>query len=246
MNPPTLLLYCTLVLLLAGVCQGLTGFGFALIAAPLLIILLPPKTVVPIVTLNVILITIFMSIKFKSRVEWKRIFPLMIAGIAGLPLGIYLLVVVKGNILKVAIGIIVTLFAAMSFVGFKKEIKNERIASVFVGFLSGLLKGSTSMSGPPVVLFLTNQDCKKQAFQANVVAYFAVLSLSAIPFFIMGNLMTKQVLRYSTIFIPVTALGTIVGMRLNKNIGEKLFRNITLIISIIAGLLSIISGLIHS
>jgi len=187
-----------------------------------------------------------MFAKLKNQVDWKRIAPLIIAGIVGLPLGTYLLVVMKGSMLKVAIGITVTLFAAISFAGFKKEIKNEKIASVFVGFISGLLKGSTSMSGPPVVLFLTNQDCKKQVFQANIIGYFTVLGLATIPFFILGNLMTKQVVRYSALFIPITILATISGMKLNKNIEEKLFRNITLILSMITGLLSVITSLLRS
>lgn len=243
MSPLMTILSYALIILAAGLIQGLTGFGFGLIAVPMLLLFLPPKTVVPVVTVLGLLITTIMLVKLKYRVEWKRIRFLAIAGIIGMPLGTYLLVAVSGDMLKVAIGIVVASFGVLSLAGFRREIKSEGIASALVGFASGVIKGSTSMPGPPAVLFLANQDCKKHAFQANLVAYFTILGLATLPFFIACNLMTRQVLLYSALFLPVTFLGAMGGMRLTACIKEGPFRIVTLGLTVVAGLMSVISVL---
>ncbi|HDN81196.1 MAG TPA: sulfite exporter TauE/SafE family protein, partial [Methanomicrobia archaeon] len=127
--------------------------------------------------------------------------------------------------------------------GLRKKIKNEKLAFAPIGFVGGLLGGSTSMSGPPVIIFFTNQGLKKQVFRANLVAYFMAMSLVAISSFIVGGLITTEVIRYTILFLPAMIFGVAIGIKLVHRVEEKLFQNIVLIVVIIAGALSVISGL---
>ena len=232
-----------LVIFLAGITQGLTGFGFALVSVPIMVILLSPKMVVPIVLMHAILINLIILIEARKWVDLKRIWPLMISGIVGIPIGTYLLIVLDVSVLKVFIGAVIIPFAIASFLGFKKQIKNEKLAFAPVGFISGLLSASTTLSGPPVILFFVNQGVEKQIFRANLVAYFTVLSSATVFAFVLGDIITKEVINYAIWFLPATIFGAITGIKLTHKVDEKLFRNIALIIVTIAGLLSIASGL---
>jgi len=49
-----------LVIFIAGVVQGLTGFGFALVSAPLLSVLMEPRMAMPIVLVQGSLITLLL------------------------------------------------------------------------------------------------------------------------------------------------------------------------------------------
>lgn len=230
-------------LLLAGLIQGLTGFGLALVSVSILINFLSPKLVVPTVVILSIFTNIIILFEARKWVDLRRIWPLMMAGIVGMPLGTYLLVVLDASILKVFIGAVIALFAIAFLMGFKKQIRNEKLAFAPVGFISGLLQGSTSLSGPPVILFFVNQGVEKQVFRANLVAYFTVLSLATIPVFVLGGIITKEVINHVLWFLPAMIIGVIAGIKLAHKVDEKLFRNLALIIVTIAGLLSIASGL---
>jgi len=242
-DPLTIIITGLLAIFLGGITQGLTGFGFALVSVPIMVILLSPKIVVPIVLMQSILINLIILLEARKWVNLKRIWPLMIAGIVGIPLGTYLLIVLDVGILRVFIGAVLIPFAIASFMGFKKQIKNEKLAFAPVGFISGLLGASTTLAGPPVILFFVNQGVEKQTFRANLVAYFMVLSLATISAFTLGGVITTEVIKYAIWFLPATIFGAIIGIKLAYKVDEKLFRNIALIIVTIAGLLSIASGL---
>ena len=231
------------VIFLASVTQGLAGFGFALVSASIMIIFLPPKVVVPIILIQGTLINLIILIKAKKWVDLKRIWPLILAGIVGVPFGTFFLIVLKDSTSKMFIGSVIILFSVAFLMGFKKKIKNEKLAFAPVGFISGLLSGSTTMGGPPVILFFTNQDVEKQVFRANLVAYFMSLSLIAFPSYFLSGLITMEVIEYTILFLPAMILGAIIGIKLVHKIEEKLFRKIALIIVIIAGVLSVVSGL---
>lgn len=239
----TIMVTGLMALLLAGVIYGLTGFGFALVAVPILIILLSPKIVVPLVMIHATFISLVILFEARKWVDLRRIWPLMVAGLAGIPAGTYLLIFLDDGILKMSIGAIIIPFAIASLLGFKKQIKNEKLAFAPVGFISGLLNASTSLAGPPVILFFVNQGIAKQTFRANLVAYYTVLSAATVSAFMIGGVITAEVIQYSLWLLPATILGALTGIKLAHKVKETLFRNLALIIVTIAGLLSIASGL---
>ncbi|MCK4248121.1 MAG: sulfite exporter TauE/SafE family protein, partial [Methanomicrobia archaeon] len=77
----------------------------------------------------------------------------------------------------------------------------------------------------------------------NLVAYFMAMSLVAISSFIVGGLIITEVIRYTILFLPAMIFGVAIGIKLVHRVEEKLFQNIVLIVVIVAGVLSVISGL---
>jgi len=238
-----MIIFELLIIFLAGVTKGLTSFGLALVSVPILLIFLSPKTVVPLILIYDALINMIILFESRKWVDLKRIWPLMISGIIGIPFGTYPLMVLDIRIYKVFIGFIITFFATAFLMGFNKKIKNEKLSFTTIGFLSGLLSGSTAMSGPPIILFFTNQGVTKRVFRANVVAYFIVLDLATVFAFVLSGLITEEVINYAILLIPALIFGTFTGIKLVHKVDEKLFRNITLLVVTIAGLVSIASGL---
>lgn len=239
----TIILIGLTVVFLAGLTQGVTGFGFALVSAPIMIMFISPKVVVPIIVTYGLLISLIILFECRKWLDLIRIWPLIIAGLAGVPAGAYLLSSLPAGILKVFIGSAISLFALVLLSGFRWKIENERLAFVPVGFLSGLLGGSTSMGGPPAVLFFAHQGVEKQVFRANLVAYFSVLSVGAVIAFIFNDLITAEVVNYTIIFLPAMILGALTGIKLANKVEEEVFQKIVLLVVITAGLTSIASGL---
>jgi uncharacterized membrane protein YfcA len=235
----------SIVVLIAGLIKGITTFGFALVAVPPLLIFLSPKLVVPVVTVLSASAMYYMLIDLMKYVQIKRIIPLIIGGVAGIPFGVHLLIILRPELLKILIGVVITVFALFFLCGFRKEIKNEKPAFVLLGFISGVLGGSTSLAGPPVILFFINQNCDKCTFRANMTLYFAINFSFSFLWYLNGQLITGEVMRYSILlFIPMI-VGLISGIKLVNKVNEKLFQQISLMIIIVSGLASIINGLIE-
>ena len=99
------------------------------------------------------------------------------------------------------------------------------------------------MGGPPVILFFSNQGVEKQVFRANLTCFFTILSLVTIPTQWLGGLLTREVLVYSGWFLPALLLGTLLGVKLARQVSEPIFRRITLGVVIMTGLSAIVFGL---
>ncbi len=233
----------SLIFITAAILQGLTGFGFSILSLPLITLLISPKIAVPILVLYSIVINIVVFFSARKAFKLKKVWILMIFGIIGVPIGAHFLVTLNDNLIKLFIGIFITIFGILLLFGFRRKIKHEKISMVPIGIISGILSGSVSMGGPPVILFLSNQGANKQAFRANLAVYFFILNIFTIPVYFLNGLITKIVISYSITFLTALVIGVIIGNFLSHKIKENHFRKLTLILLIIMGLLSIISGL---
>ncbi len=239
----TLLLIGGMVTFLAAAIAGMAGFGYGLTSVPLLILLLPPKVVVPAVTTHIFLLSLLIMLDVRKNVDVRRIWPLMVAGLLGLPLGLYVLLVLSESVLRTIVGLVTVSFALALLLGLNLAIKNEKLGLAPVGVASGLLASGIAMAGPPVILFFSNQGMPKQVFRANLAAYFVYLNSLTIPAHIASGLFTGEVLRYALLFLPTLIAGMVVGSVLSRKVPESLFHRVVLVIVLCTGLLSITSGL---
>lgn len=230
---------------LASLIQGITGFGFALIAVPLLSLFIPEiRSITPIVVIYSFLTNIVIMYKSRHYIDIKKIIPLIIFGIIATPIGTYILLYVNVNILKIIIGLITTITAFAMFKNFKITIKNESISYGIVGILSGLLNGSTGLSGPPVVLFLTNQNTDKNAFRANLAFYGIATNIFAIILFVVEGIVNTSILHFTILYLPALIIGVFAGIKISTKINEIIFRNLTIGLISFLGLYTFISTIL--
>ena len=239
----TLLLFGGLVTFFAATVAGMTGFGYGLVSVPLLMLMLPPRMVVPAVTMHIFLISLLILLEVIKQVDVRRIWPLMVTGLFGLPLGIFVLLVLSEGALRTTVGVVIVFFALALLLGLNLEIKNEKLALAPVGISSGLLASGIAMAGPPVILFFTNQGMRKQVFRANLAAYFVFLNTITIPAHAASGLITGEVVRYALLFLPTLVAGKVLGSYLSHKVPEALFHRVVLVVVLCSGLLSITSGL---
>jgi uncharacterized membrane protein YfcA len=225
--------------------QGITGFGFALIAVPLLSLFIPElRNITPIIVIYSFLTNIIIVYKTKQYIDLKKILPLIIFGILATPLGTYILLYVKVNTLKIIVGAIITITALAMLKNFKINIKNQNISYGIVGLLSGFLNGSTGLSGPPVVLFLTNQNTDKDVFRANLTLYGIATNIFAIILFISEGIINTSVLNFAGVYLPALIIGTFLGIKVSSKINEIFFKILTIYLISFLGLYTVISALL--
>ncbi len=227
----------------AAALQGLSGFGFSILALPLLTLFLSPRLIVPILLLYSMIINLVVLRSSYKELRWKENLMLFFCGILAMPIGVHILVNLNENILKAFIGAVIIGFSIFSFKGYQIKLKNDNLAMAISGIFSGILGGSISMSGPPIIIFLKNKKVGKHSFRGNLAIYFFILNIFSIPVFYWNGLLTAEVFELSLRFLPGLLIGVVLGNFLSHKIKESSFHDLTLILLFIIGLIAFLSGL---
>jgi len=221
-----------LIIFTASLIQGMTSFGSSLFALPLLLFFLDIREIVPLLASYNLIMNSMIFKRVGKDADLKKISPLLITAIIFTILGSFLLKNLEANPIKITVGILLFVTAVSNLFGLKIKFKNPDHYYIPVGIFSGALNGATGMSGPPVLLFLSNLDVPKNVFRATLTSYFWVLNVVAIVMFIIQGLYDATVLRIVLYYLPALIGGTWVGIQLGERFDERLFKRIVLIIMV--------------
>ena len=140
--------------LAGGFVSGLAGFGTALMALGIWLYVVPPSIAVPLVLICSILGQTSTMPSFWRSIDFRLIWPFLIGGLAGVPLGTLLIAHADPRIFKMSVGVLMLVFPtalvfnrttmALSFGG--------RLADATIGFAGGILGGLAGLSGPLPIL----------------------------------------------------------------------------------------------
>ena len=228
---------------LAAGCQSLTGFGSALVAVPLLSLYLDAKLAVVISTLLSTIVSAPLLLEVRRQVRLAKVAPLAIGSVVGVPIGILILREVDAGVLKLLVAAVVILASVLLFLAPQFTFGGRNVLSSLVtGALSGLLRASTSMAGPPVVLYTLSHEKEIEEFRSTVLAMFLATSVLAVPGFIFVDLISRDALKATAVALPGMALGLLVGTRLRWRVQPERFRTLVLAVLVITGIGVIVSA----
>ena len=224
-----------LIIFLAGFTQGLSGFGSILLALPLLSIFLDIKTVIPLVALQGLFSTVLLLVGLRKDLEWKKVLPLFVGSIPGVPIGVFFLKTVNTDSIQLAMGLILVSYAcfSLSFRPVLWEIKTT--GALAAGFLAGCLGGALGASGPPVIVYTSLQPWTKSTIKATLQGFYTASGLVVVLLHALNGLTTIPVLWYCLISMPALILGTYFGSFFYGRIADQTYKKIMLILLALLG-----------
>ena len=217
--------YVIVVVFLATLIRSAFGFGEALIAVPLLAlrvavdIAAPLAVLVSVTVAGVIILQDWRKIHFRSA-GW-----LLLSTLAGIPLGLALLITVDQRLVKAFLAVIIAVFAIHSLFGRNRlELKTDNGVWLFgCGFCAGILGGAYGMNGPPLVIYGAMRRWSPQHFRATLQGYFLPASLIGLAGYWLTGLWVPAVTHYYLLSLP-PALGAIfLGRLLNQRFAGNAF-----------------------
>lgn len=236
--------YVFVITLFSGFLQTLTGFGYALAAAPLLTLVMSPKEVVMYILITGILIKGALVYRTRGQGHFRDILPIFIASFAGALPGAWVMTIISDSVLKIAIGMI--LLTATLAIYRRLTIPKDHpfLAKTLVGLSSGFLASTTSLNGPPIVLYYMGENSDKDLIRANLARYFLLgNSASIVMSFYFGTLHISTLLPYVALSLPALGLGLWAGEKVFKKIDATMFRRLALAVISVSGTLCIVMGL---
>lgn len=244
MPEPPILLALSLTIFLAGLVQGLTGFGFILVSVPLMLLVLDAPTTVVLSQLLSVGACLYVAARLWRQVRLTRMLAILAAAVPCIWLGAQALLHWPSAAIKVLAGVVVLGAAAPLLLGWRYRVGRERLAALAAGTVSGFLQGSTGMSGPPVVILLTNQGWGRDIFRASVSLYLALTTGLSLTVYAVGGIFGIGHLALAAWLLPALALGAFSGNRLAPRVNLKRFQLLINVLLCAAGVSSAITGLL--
>jgi uncharacterized membrane protein YfcA len=212
---------------LASFAQGVTGFGFALIAVPFLVLVVDVREAVVMSTLLGLVNVALMALRLWRAAPWGTVAWLLLGSVAGMPLGLAVLVFMPEDGLRLTVGIVTVAMAAALASGMRIP-STGPLAELAIGVVSGVLRTSTSMSGPPVVIYLQGRGQPPDAFRAAMTMFFLAGGLFSVGAFAGAHVITRRALALSGAALPAVYLANLAGHRLARRFDAPTFRRLVL------------------
>lgn len=192
------------------------GFGEALIAVPLLALLMPVATAAPVAVLVSISIALFILFQDWRKVHLRSAAWLVLSTLFGIPLGLLLLRSASEAAVKAILGLVIVAFSLYAlFNHHRHTLKNDRFAWLF-GFLAGILGGAYGMNGPPLAMYGSLRRWQPEYFRATLQAYFLPASLAGMLGYWLAGLWTPAVNHFYLASLPGAALAVLAGRAINS------------------------------
>jgi uncharacterized membrane protein YfcA len=212
------------VIFLATTIRSAFGFGEALIAVPLLALLIPVEVAVPLAVLVSITVAAIIVLQDWQHVQVASAWRLVLSTLLGIPLGLWLLTAVAEPVVKAILALVIIAFSSYCLVGGSRlgELKGEGLAWLF-GFAAGILGGAYGMNGPPLVIYGSLRRWPPEQFRATLQGYFLPASLVSMVGFWWTGLWVADVTRYYLLSLPVAIAAIFVGRWLNQRMKGQRF-----------------------
>jgi len=200
-----------LVLLCSTFIRSAFGFGDALIAMPLLALLVGFKTGTPVIALVALTIAISILARNWRQVDFRSAWRLIVSSIAGIPVGLYFLKGSYESPMKIILAVVIMGFALFHLARpALMHLKDERLALVF-GFVAGVLGGAYNTNGPPIVIYGSLRRWNPESFRATLQGYFLLTNIFIVLGHAFAGLWTKSVLSLYLLSLPLVFLSIWLG-----------------------------------
>ena len=216
------LLFPASVLFFAYLVRGVAGFGSALIAVPLLALTLPLTIVVPLVVFLDYLGSASQGISNRDSIHWNEITPLLPFSLIGVAVSLYVMDSVKPEMLSVALGGFVILFAVYQLLPMNLGRASRKIA-VPAGFSGGFVGTLFGTGGPFYVIYLNLRHLDKSSFRATFAAIFLIDGAMRLGGYALKGFYTLEMLGYMAMAVPVAGLGLFFGGKIHTALGRDAF-----------------------
>ncbi len=208
----------------AAFLRSALGFGDAVVAMPLLIMVVGLKTASPLVAFMGPTISVLILARSWKRVEVRTAGRLVLASLLGIPVGIYGLSRLPEGLLGALLGILILGYGVFGLVKPSARIRREKAWHAWaVGGAAGILGGAYNTNGPPVVAYGMLKGWPPERFRATLQGYFLPTGPAILAGHGLAGLWTGDVVRLYLYALPGLVLGVVLGGLLHRKLSQRIF-----------------------
>ena len=222
---PLLFAYVFTAVFLAGIVRGATGFGFSMIMIVLLTLFFPPAQVAPVILFWEVLASIGHLPFVYKQVHWKSLRWLALGVALGTPFGVYCLISIPVDAMRLIINAVVLILTSMLYCGLRPKNAPTPPQTTGVGLLAGVINGASANGGPPIILF------------------FLFTDVWASLFYWQQGLISLDTIIFTLVFMVPMFGGMWFGNRWFSTVDEARFRKVVLALLMIISVVGLVKAL---
>lgn len=211
------------------------GFGNALVAMPLLLLVLDWRVATPLFALVTIVNSVMILGTNWHSVRLGDSLRLNLGAIAGIPAGLWLLNNVPQRVGVTVLAVMIISYAAYNLWGPAIPHLTARWPAVLLGAVAGLTNAAFNVAGPPVVVYGTLRRWPPPAFRATLQSFFVPTSVVVVAGHGLSGLWTMEVLRLVVVSLPAVLLTMVAGGWVNRHLPPRDFSRLINGFLLIAG-----------
>jgi uncharacterized membrane protein YfcA len=217
---------------------GVTGFGYSLVATPLMLLLGFPLPFIVTANLALACITrMSVAYRFRADLNVRRATGLIVGSVPGLWLGVAVLATVPESAIKVGAGVVVMVASVLLWRALSAPPpKPLPGAPAVAGFAGGFLGTAASLNGTAPVLLLARDKAAPRSQIADLALYFVVSNAIGLAILLAtGTLDSEALFPAFLVWLPGSIAGNWAGTAIGPRLPEIQFRKLTLAIVFAAG-----------
>lgn len=238
-NPmSSLILQIVLGACIAGFVQGLSGFGFGMVAMAVWAWSVDPVLVGPMVVFGSLVGQLVSLNTIKRNIRIDTLAPFIVGGVLGVPLGVFILKYIDLITFRTAVGIVLISYCSFMLISARLPIitKGGRIADGSIGFVSGIMGGIGGLVGPVLILWCTLRGWGKDMQRAVFQPFFLVMHVLTLAVYTANGLITAEVIKMFAFLVPAMLIPAWHGARVYKRLNDDGFRRLILGFLLLSGI----------
>lgn len=158
------LIVTLLAVFLGAVLARISGMGFALVAAPLLVAIHGPYTGVAVGNALSIVTAAFITVRLWRHIEWRRAVPLVVGAAITVPFGAWIAERTPAPPLLIGMSVLVLLALAVVVRVQRVWFLTLRGGAVIAGGFSGFMNAASGLGGPALAVYGASNRIAQDAF----------------------------------------------------------------------------------
>lgn len=217
-SDPTFYFVSIPAVLLYGIAKGGFGGAVAVLAVPMMALVMSPTQAAAILLPILVVMDAFVVRTYWGMFDRRALQLLLPGALVGITVGFLTAGVMDDDYMRILVGLLSTAFGLQQLLGFTgraSRTHNPR-AAAFFGTLAGFTSFSIHAGGPPLTMYLLPKGLSPLLFAGTAGLFFAVVNLvKLVPYYWLGQFSTSNLL-YSLLLVPLAPLGVWIGHELVK------------------------------
>jgi hypothetical protein len=224
--------------LLGGLVQGLSGFAFGLVAMTIWAWTLPPRIAGPLVVFGSVVGQLLALGSVRKIAGRGRAWPFVLGGIAGTPVGVWMLRYIDPTVFKLAIGLILIAYCPLMlfFRAMPRVSAGGRLADAGVGLIGGVMGGLGGLTGPAPTVWCALRGWSMHDQRAVFQTFSLSMQALTLAMYAASGLITRETVWLFAVVAPAVVVPSLIGLRLYTRFSEAGFRRLVLILLLLSGI----------
>ncbi|MFM9867319.1 sulfite exporter TauE/SafE family protein [Achromobacter xylosoxidans] len=213
----------------AGFVQGLSGFAFGMVAMSFWAWVLDPRLAAALAVFGALTGQLLAVFSVRRGFNWHLLWPFLLGGLAGIPLGVLILPHLDMDWFKAVLGALLALWCPVMLMAQRlPRIGGNRWGDGAVGLVGGVMGGIGGFAGSVPTLWCTLRGFGKDTQRAVIQNFNLSMLAVTMATYLATGIVTRDMAPMFAVVAPAMLIPTLLGTRLYIGISEVAFRRLVL------------------